>query len=326
MASRNIRFIQAAQSVVNSTRISPYSCKYSKKIYTQHQLLVLILFKDYRNQHYRDFIEDIGDMKSIQEKLDLSTVPHFTTLKKFFCRIKTLYLRYAFGKTLNLFYSNADPIPVTAIDSSGFTSGYSSHYYSIRTGKIRKHFLKTSISVDTDQQVITGFIASKSRVHDTRHAAKLLRQCHKIRKSECYVMDKGYDSEAIHRLIREDLHADSIIPIRSWNNDVVGGTYRQEMALQFDDVRYRKRQLVENKFSVLKRKFSGDLKARIFAIQKKEIAGKMIVCNIHRFLQFLVIEVFYRAKFLLTQRVVTGHNPNLIEGIKIKIVIVLPDS
>lgn len=299
MASRNIRFIQAAQSVVNSTRISPYSCKYSKKIYTQHQLLVLILFKDYRNQHYRDFIEDIGDMKSIQEKLDLSTVPHFTTLQKFFCRIKTLYLRYAFGKTLNLFYSNNDSIPVTAIDSSGFTSGYSSHYYSIRTGKIRKHFLKTSISVDTDQQVITGFIASKSRVHDTRHAAKLLRQCHKIRKSECYVMDKGYDSEAIHRLVREDLHADSIIPIRSWNNDVVGGTYRQEMALQFDDVRYRKRQLVENKFSVLKRKFSGDLKARIFAIQKKEIAGKMIVCNIHRFLQFLVIEVFYRAEIFL---------------------------
>ena len=291
LASRNIRFIRAAFSIVKAIRITPYSCKYSKKIYTQYQLLVLILFKDYRNQHYRDFIEDIGDMKSIQEELDLSAVPHFTTLQKFFFRIKTLYLRYAFGKTLNLFYSNEDPIPITAIDSSGFTSGYSSHYYSIRTGKIRKHFLKTSISVDTDQQVITGFIVSKSRVHDTRHASRLLRQCHKIRKSDCYVLDKGYDSEAIHRLIREDLHADSIIPIRSWNNEFVGGTYRKEMALHFDDVRYRKRQLVENKFSVLKRKFSGDLKARMFAIQKKEITGKMIVCNIHRFLQFLVIEV-----------------------------------
>ena len=109
-------------------------------------------------------------------------------------------------------------------------------------------------------------------------------------------MDKGYDSEAIHRLIREDLRADSIIPIRSWNNDVVWGTYREEMVLQFDDVRYRKRQLVENTFSVLKRKFSGDLTARIFATRKKEIAGKMIVCYIHRFLQFLVIVVFYRAK------------------------------
>jgi len=236
-------------------------------------------------------------MASIQEELDLSAVPHFTTHQKFFSRIKTLYLRYAFRKTLSLFYSNNDPIPLTAIDSSGFTSGYSSHYYSVRTGKIRKHFLKTSISVDTVQQVITGFIASKSRVHDTRHARRLLRQCQKIRKSECYVMDKGYDSEAIHHLIREELHADSIIPIRSWNNDVVGGTYRQEMALHFDEVRYRKRQLVENMFSVLKRKFSGDLKARIFAIQKKEISGKMIVCNLRRFLQFLVIEVFYRAVF-----------------------------
>ena len=150
LASRNIRFIRAAISIVKAIRIIPYSCKYSKKIYTQNQLLVLILFKDYRNQHYRDFIEDIGDMKSIQEELDLSAVPHFKMLQKFFSRIKTLYLRYAFEKTLNLVYSNDDPIPVTAIDSSGFTSGYSSHYYSIRTGKIRKHFLKASISVDTD--------------------------------------------------------------------------------------------------------------------------------------------------------------------------------
>jgi len=296
LASRNIRFIRTAFSIVKAIRITPYSCKYSKKIYTQSQLLVLILFKDFRNQHYRDFIEDLGDMETIQDELDLSVVPHFTTLQKFFCRIKTLYLRYAFRKTLNLFYCNDDPIPITAIDSSGFTSGYSSHYYSARTGKTRKHFLKTSISVDTDQQVITGFIASKSRVHDTRHARRLLQQCHKIRRSECYVMDRGYDSEAIHRQIREGLQADSIIPIRSWNNEVVGGTYRQEMALQFDDARYRKRQLVENKFSVLKRKFSGDLKARKFIIQLKEIAGKMIVCNIHRFLQFLFIEIFYRAK------------------------------
>ncbi len=295
LSSRNIRFIRAAISVVKATRITPYSCKYSKKNYTQYQLLVLILFKDYRNQHYRDFIEDIEDMESIQKELDLIAVPHFTTLQKFFCRIKTLYLRYAFRKTLDLFYSDNDSIPVTAIDSSGFTSGYSSHYYSVRTGKIRKHFLKISISVDTDQQVITGFIASKSRVHDTRHAHRLLRQCHKIRKSDCYVMDKGYDSEEIHRLIRKDLHADSIIPIRSWNNEVVGGFYRQEMALNFDEIRYRKRQQVENRFSVLKRKFSGDLKSRRFFIQIKEIAGKMIVCNLHRFLQFLFFEVFYRA-------------------------------
>jgi len=280
---------------VKAARISPYSCKYSKKIYTQHQLLVLILLKDYRNQHYREFIDDIGDMEHIQQILGLLTIPHFSTLQKFFCRIKSLYLRYAFRKTLNLFYSDEGIIRITAIDSSGFTSGYSSYYYSLRTGKIRKHYLKTSIAVDTDLRVIIGFIASKSRVHDTRHAHRLLRLCHKTRRSTCYVMDKGYDSEAIHRLIREELNAVSIIPVRSWNNDLIGGTYRQEMAHQFDESRYRKRQLVETQFSVLKRKFSGDLKTRTFDLQLKELSCKMIVCNLHRFLQFILVEVFYRA-------------------------------
>ena len=123
-ASRNIRFIQTAISVVKSTHLNLYSCKYSKKLYTQHQLLVLVLFKEYRNQHYREFIEDIEGMESIQKELELLAIPHFTTLQKFFCRIKTLYLRYAFRKTLNLFYSENDSIPVTAIDSSGFTSGF----------------------------------------------------------------------------------------------------------------------------------------------------------------------------------------------------------
>jgi len=35
--------------------------------------------------------------------------------------------------------------------------------------------------------------------------------------------------------------------------------------------------LSKTKFSILKRKFNGDLKARIFAIQKKEIADKIIL-------------------------------------------------
>ena len=314
-ASRNIRFIQVAISIVKSTHLKPYSCKYSKKTYTQYQLLVLILFKDFRNQHYREFIEDVGDMEGVQEILNLSEVPHFTTLQKFLSRVKTLYLRLTFRKTVNLFYTSDEKIPITAIDSSGFTSGYCSHYFSERTGKIRKHFLKTSISVDTEQQVITGFVASNSRVHDTRHAVKLLRQCHKTRKSDCYVMDKGYDSEAIHRLIREDLHANSVIPIRSWNNDIIGGTYRQEMARQFNDIIYPRRQLVENKFSVLKRKFNGDLKARRFLIQMKEIANKIIVCNIHRFLLFLIGEVFYRAISFIKESSILmipfkGHNAN----------------
>lgn len=295
-SGRFISFIKHAFSLVRSSHLSRYSCKYSRRDYTQHQLLTLILFKEYRKEDYRTIIWDLEEMDRIREVLELATIPHFTTLQKFFCRIKPIYFDILLKCTLKIFYSPDDTISITAIDSSGFTSGYCSHYYSERTGKIRKHFLKTSIVVDVDQQVITGFMISKSRVHDSRHAFSLLKKCHKLHKSECYVMDRGYDSEKMHRFIRENLKAISIIPPRSWKDtEHVWGKYRKEMTENFDAARYRRRFLVETKFSILKRRFGADLKSRIFQIQKKEISCKIILANLDRFIQFVWIEVFYRA-------------------------------
>jgi len=109
-------------------------------------------------------------------------------------------------------------------------------------------------------------------------------------------MDRGYDSEKIHRLIRDDLKAISIIPPRVWKGTNVRGKYRKEMTDNFDAVRYRRRYLVETKFSILKRRFGADLKSRIFQIQKKEISCKISLANLDRFIQFIWNEVFYRAE------------------------------
>jgi hypothetical protein len=299
-SGRFIRFIKHAFSLVQSSHLSLYSSKYSRRDYTQHQLLTILLFKEYRKEDYRTIIWDLEEMDRIREVLGLTTIPHFTTLQKFLCRIKPIYFDILLKSTLKLFYFPDDTIPITAIDSSGFTSGYCSHYYSERIGKIRKHFLKTSIVVDIDQQVITGFMISKSRVHDSQHAFPLLKKCHKLHKSECYIMDRGYDSEKMHRFIRETLKADSIIPARSWKNtENIWGKYRKEMTNNFDFVRYRKRFLVETKFSVLKRRFGADLKSRIFQIQKKEISCKIILANLDRFTQSVWTEVFYRAEKMI---------------------------
>jgi hypothetical protein len=73
-------------------------------------------------------------------------------------------------------------------------------------------------------------------------------------------MDRGYDSESIHRLIR-DLHIKSVILIRSWNNESIGRTYSQELAHQFNDLVYPRGELVENKISVLIWRLSGDFLA-----------------------------------------------------------------
>jgi hypothetical protein len=110
-------------------------------------------------------------------------------------------------------------------------------------------------------------------------------------------MDRGYDSEKMHRFVRDTLNAISIIPTRSWKDtNYIWGKYRKEMTDNFDSDRYRRRFPVETKFSLLKRRFGADLKARLFQIQKKEISCKIILANLDRCLQFVLVEVFNRAK------------------------------
>lgn len=97
------------------------------------------------------------------------------------------------------------------------------------------------IVVDIDHQVITGFRISKCRVHDSVYALSLLKECHRLIKSDCYLIDRGYEAERMHQFIQETLRADSIIPARSHQySKNVWGKYRKGMTDRFDDERYRK--------------------------------------------------------------------------------------
>ena len=233
-SNKYIKFIDLSLKTVQSSRLNFYSCKYSKRIYTQHQLVVLVLLKEYISTDYRDFVELIDLMNDIREKLDLDKIPHYTTLQKFASRIPSSLFNILLSRTLKLFYSHGENVSITAIDATGFTSSYASHYYSRRTGKLRRSFLKTSILVDTDKKVILGWKISQKTDHDVKHAKALIRQSNKSRKSECYVMDKGYDSEKIHALIRKEIKADSIIPLRVRKRNKIKGKYRKQLNLRFD--------------------------------------------------------------------------------------------
>jgi len=67
-----------------------------------------------------------------------------------------------------------------------------------------------------------------------------------------YVMDKGYDSEEIHELIRDRFNACSLIPVRIRNRKRISRYYRRQIAESFDEEMYHQRNKVETVFSVLK--------------------------------------------------------------------------
>jgi gamma-glutamylcysteine synthetase len=95
-----------------------------------------------------------------------------------------------------------------------------------------------------------------------KHATTLLQQCDKNRKSIYYVTDKDYDSKEIQSLVREELDSIAVIPLRERKRKKIKGKCCRRMIQNFDRVLYHVRNLAETMFSVIKRKYGGEIKAR----------------------------------------------------------------
>jgi len=98
LTNQYIRFVEVASGIIRNSRIPLYSSKFLIKTYSQHQLLILILLKEYLSEAYRDIVNLSGLLDEIIQRINLDSIPHFTTLHKFSQRIDSSI----FTRLLNL--------------------------------------------------------------------------------------------------------------------------------------------------------------------------------------------------------------------------------
>jgi len=263
--SKLIKFAETCSGVVRK-KIRKYSSKFSRKDFTQWQLLTLLcVMKRYRLK-YREIIEILHLMP---EFLGLDKVPHWTTLNKFFLRLQNALLTILVAMS-----AQADRIEAS-IDASGYDRHYASKHY-VRRCKMTFGDLKVTKIIDVHRLSVHRIHCTTTRRHDSQILLPL------VTKTAASLLslhgDAGYDSKPI----RDSLRRQGIRPVIKhrvfWNIDKAHNARLKD---------YGKRSMSETVNSMMKRKYGDYVSSKAWNNQFKEMNLKCLVHNIDLMLVFL---------------------------------------
>lgn len=266
--SKLLKFIDLGLELAKA--IPRHFSKFSKRIYNNHQHIVLLVLKQKLRTTYRDLIEWLKANETVRLMLGLNRIPHRTTLIKFAKRINPMWLTH---------FLPARKAKKIAVDGSGFETETASNYFKTKWNGDRRQkrkFVKLSIAIDLGTQKILDYRIHHKCVHDTMDFIPLLQNM----ETHFVLADKGYDSRKNRKFVYQELGATPIIPFR--NRSSKYGYYQRKAFKDFDEILYRQRPLVETVFSVIKRKFGFALRSKRNATQEIELIAKIIAYNIDK--------------------------------------------
>ena len=164
------------------------------------QHIVLVTIRQYEGKSYRMFTDWLVEAYYLRLFLQLSKIPHYTTLQKLIDRIIIMKL----GKIISSFILFTGTRHIFAgIDATGFKITHASEYYTNRTKlKRRKKYAKLSIGADVLKQIICKVKVRRAPTtrHDNMDFKPIVTKISKIKPLSVFVADKVYDSEDNHVL------------------------------------------------------------------------------------------------------------------------------
>lgn len=204
---------------------------------------------------------------------------HWTTLQKFRKRLPLNIWQSLLEATIE------KDIKIAAIDGTSMQRSNPSTHYLKRIDREEPTTIPIYLNamVDVIQRKFVSVRHHTKKRGETKDVPYLVNQS--IQEIELILMDKAYDSEKLHRLLREQ-GIFSIAPVKkNWAK----GQIRKQLKECFDYTLYWQRNLVEALFSALKRLFGNHLRGLTACTQRAEIYMRLIAYN----LGAIIKEIFY---------------------------------
>ena len=239
---------------------------FGPKKFFSWQLNLGLLIKEVFRLSYR------RAMKFLSEFYDINL--HWTTLQKFRKRLPLSLWQNLLNSTIEY------PIEVAAIDGTSLQRSNPSAHYLKRIDRDTKTsipiFFNAMVDVVRRKFIAVRHHAKRSgEVPDVKY---LVNQCKQ--DIELILMDKLYDSEKLHRYLREQ-GIFSVAPVKkNWAK----GQLRKQLKDCFDYALYWQRNLVECLFSALKRLFGTSLSSLSAKTQRAELYMRLIAYNLGYFI------------------------------------------
>lgn len=288
-----VQFARTAISVIKDV-VPLYRSKFSKRIFSQQQLLAILCLMRFEDWTFRETEVRLREHSELHNALDLHQVPDYTTVYRFLRRVDDALVNRVLSetacrvpKTTGDGQSGTAAKSTVAVDGTGL-SGTSVSTFFINRKRDRgqglewKAWCKWVVTVDVERQVILSQLARQAPVNDCASLPALVSAANQVLPVGVVLADAEFDSERNHRHCRDVLSATSIIPAKrgkkTWN---IKGTRRQ-MREQFPHQQYGRRAIVETVFSVVKRKLSAKAPGRTPEAQRRQAMILGAAYNLYR--------------------------------------------
>ena len=303
VTSKSPRAVVLAALATARRSLPAYAHRNSPKKFTQHQLFACLALKNFLKTDYRGLVAHLADHGSLVETLELTTIPHFTTVQKAARRLlKAAPARRLLEATVRLHMKRRRRVKRSAIDSTGLECSAASGYFVRRRTRVAEpwktvvyhHYPKLGVVCDSDDHFILAFRAGRGPRPDVDEFRPLVAEALRVVRLSLLTADAGYDSEPNHEFARDEHGVRTVIPAKLGRptDKPPTGRYRRLMKSRFDRAAYRRRSQVETVISMIKRRQGSHVRGRSYHSQCRDLR---LLALVHNVMILVIVEVFYRA-------------------------------